>query len=90
MYSLANVLVGFHLSRDERRYAWIVAAAVPVQLVVLTLVPGSIEGLILANLVVGGVLLAAHEIFVDSSVLAVLAGMPKSIVQVSAGKRRDG
>jgi O-antigen/teichoic acid export membrane protein len=30
IYSLANVLVGFHLSRDERRYAWIVAAAVPV------------------------------------------------------------
>ena len=74
LYSLANVLVGFHLSRDERRYAWIVAATVPVQVVVLALVPGSIDGLILANLVIGALLLAAHEIFVDSSILAVAAG----------------
>ena len=88
-YSLANVLVGFHLSRDERRYAWIVAAAVPVQIVVLALVPATIENLILANLVVGGVLLAAHEIFVDSSVLAVLAGLRHFGAQVAHWRSRD-
>jgi O-antigen/teichoic acid export membrane protein len=89
VYSLANVLVGFHLSRDERRYAWIVAAAVPVQVFVLALVPGSIEGVIVANLVVGIVLLAAHEIFVDSSVLAVLAGVQHFGAQIAHRRVRD-
>ena len=89
IYSLANVLVGFHLSRDERRYAWIVAAAVPVQVVVLAVVPGSIEDLILANLVVGGLLLAAHEVFVDSSVLAVLAGLRHFGAQVAHWRFRE-
>ncbi len=32
LYALVNVLVGFHLSRSETRYAWIVAGAVPIQL----------------------------------------------------------
>ena len=89
IYSLANVLVGFHLSRNERRYAWIVAAAVPVQVVVLAVVPGSIEDLILANLVVGGLLLAAHEIFVDSSVVAVLSGLRYFGAQVAHWRFRD-
>ena len=89
IYSLANVLVGFHLSRDERRYAWIVAASVPVQIVVLALVPATIENLILANIVVGGLLLAAHEILVDSSVLAVLAGMRYFGAQVAHWRSRD-
>ena len=89
IYSLVNVLVGFHLSRDERRYAWIVAAAVPVQVVVLALVPGSIEDLVLANIVVGGVLLATHEVFVDSSVLAALAGIRYFGGQIAHWKFRD-
>ena len=89
IYSLVNVLVGFHLSRDERRYAWIVAAAVPVQVVVLALVPGSIEDLVLANIVVGGVLLATHELFVDSSVLAALAGIRYFGGQIAHWKFRD-
>jgi O-antigen/teichoic acid export membrane protein len=89
IYSLANVLVGFHLSRDERRYAWIVAAAVPVQVVVLAVVPGSVEDLILANLVVGGLLLAAHELLVDSSVLAVVAGVRHFGAQIAHWRFRD-
>ena len=52
LYALANVLVGFHLSRGETRYAWILAAAVPVQLVVLALVPGGMSGLVWANVAV--------------------------------------
>ena len=89
IYSLANVLVGFHLSRDERRFAWIVAAAVPVQIAVLALVPATIENLILANLVVGGVLLAVHEIVVDSSVVAVIAGARHFAVQAAHWRSRD-
>ncbi len=53
LYALANVLVGFHLSRGETRYAWILAAAVPVQLVVLALVPGGMNGLVWANVAIG-------------------------------------
>ncbi|MGH3136168.1 MAG: hypothetical protein ACRDPV_06720, partial [Gaiellaceae bacterium] len=74
LYSLVNVLVGFHLSRSETRYAWIVAGAVPIQLAVLALIPASAEDVIVANLVVGIALLAAHELFVDTTVFALVAG----------------
>ena len=74
LFSLANVLVGFHLSRDERRFAWIVAAAVPVQMVVLALVPTTVEGVILADVIVATTLLVAHELLVDTSVPAFAAG----------------
>ena len=39
---LANILVGYHLSRGETRYAWIVAAGVLVQVTVLSLIPSTL------------------------------------------------
>lgn len=75
LFALANVLVGFHLSRDETRYAWIVAAAVPAQLVLLTLVPDSVREVIWIDVLVGIALLACHELFVESSVPALRAGL---------------
>jgi O-antigen/teichoic acid export membrane protein len=75
LFALANILVGFHLSRGETRYAWIVAAAVPIQIAVLTLVPNSVRGVIWANIAIGISLLAAHEVFVGSSIPAVRAGL---------------
>jgi O-antigen/teichoic acid export membrane protein len=74
LYSLANILVGYHLSRGESRYAWIVGAAVVVQLVVLSLVPATLHAVVYANLAVAGGLLVAHELFVESSVPALRAG----------------
>jgi O-antigen/teichoic acid export membrane protein len=74
LFSLANVLVGYHLSRGETRYAWIVAAGVLVQLVALAVLPTSLRGVVWTNVVVGVVLLAAHEVMVGSSVPAVRAG----------------
>jgi O-antigen/teichoic acid export membrane protein len=74
LFALVNVLVGYHLSRDETRYAWIVAAAIPLQLVVLGLIPNDAQGVIWADLIIGAGLLCAHEIFVDSSVPALGAG----------------
>jgi O-antigen/teichoic acid export membrane protein len=62
-YSLAYILVGYHLSRGESRYAWIVTAGVVAQLATLALV-------------------AAHEVFVTSSVPALRAG----IRQFTAGR----
>ena len=41
LFSIANILVGYHLSRGETRYAWIVAAGVLVQVAVLILLPTS-------------------------------------------------
>jgi O-antigen/teichoic acid export membrane protein len=75
LFALANVLVGFHLSRGETRYAWIVAAAVPVQLIVLTLVPESLRGVIWADVLLGVSLIAAHELLVGSSVRPLEAGL---------------
>jgi len=75
LFSLANVLVGYHLSRNETRYAWIVAGAVVVQVVALTTIPNGLEGVVWTNVVVGVLLLAAHEVAVGSSVPALRAAV---------------
>ena len=74
LFALANALVGYHLSRDERRYAWIVAATVPVQVAVLAVVPDSPRGVIWADVAIGVALIAVHEVAVGSSVGALRAG----------------
>jgi O-antigen/teichoic acid export membrane protein len=76
LFALANVLVGFHLSRGETRFAWIVAGTVPVQVAAL-LLPTTIEGVIVANIVVGTALLAAHELVVGSVFPALRAGFAR-------------
>ncbi|MGH3016810.1 MAG: hypothetical protein ACRDLU_00365 [Gaiellaceae bacterium] len=75
LFSLANVLVGYHLSRGETRYAWIVALGVVAQVTVLALWPSSLVGVVWANVAVGVVLLTAHELLVGSSVPALRAGL---------------
>jgi O-antigen/teichoic acid export membrane protein len=75
LFSLANILVGYRLSRGETRYAWIVAAGVILQVVVLALVPSSLRGVVWANVAVGVALIAAHELFVGSSASAIRAGL---------------
>jgi len=72
--SIANVLVGYHLSRGEKRYAWIVAVAVVVQVVALAVIPSSLRGVVWTNVVIGVLLLAAHELLVGSSAPALRAG----------------
>ncbi len=94
LYSSPTCCVGYHLSRGETRYAWIVASAVVVQVVALAVIPSSLHGVVWTNVVVGVVLLAAHELFVGSSVPALRAGLGR----ISAGDssssatrgRRDG
>lgn len=75
LFSLANILVGYHLSRGEMRYAWIVAAGVVVQVAILATVPSGLHGVVWSNLAIGIGLIAAHEIFVGSSIPAVRAGL---------------
>ncbi|PWU25331.1 MAG: hypothetical protein C5B48_01820, partial [Candidatus Rokuibacteriota bacterium] len=74
LFSLAHVLVGYHLSRGETRFAWIVALAVVAQIVVLSVYPTSLRQVVFANLAVGAGLLVAHELLVGSSVPALRAG----------------
>lgn len=75
LFSLANILVGYHLSRGEAKYAWIVAGGVVVQVAVLSVVPSSLHDVVFCNLGVGVGLLAVHELVVGSSAPAVAAGL---------------
>lgn len=74
LFAVANILLGFHLSRGETYYAWIVAVIVPAQVALLALVPADPRGVIWMNIGVGIGLLVAHEIFVESSLPALRAG----------------
>lgn len=74
LVSAANVLVGFHLSRGETRFAWIVAGSVPVQLVALATLPDTLREVIWVNIAVALGLLLVHELAVGSSWLAIRAG----------------
>jgi O-antigen/teichoic acid export membrane protein len=75
LFSIANVLVGYHLSRGEIRYAWIVAAGVVVQVAALAVLPSSLRGVVWTNVAIGAALLVAHELLVGSSVPALRAGL---------------
>jgi O-antigen/teichoic acid export membrane protein len=75
LFSVAQVLVGYHLSRGETRYAWIVAAGVVAQIALLALVPTSLRGVVWTNVAVGAGLIAAHELLVGSSAPAIRAGL---------------
>jgi O-antigen/teichoic acid export membrane protein len=86
LFALVNVLLGYHLSRAETRYAWIVAGAVPVQIAILALVPNGMEGVIWADAAIATALLCAHEILVDSSVPALGAGFRHVAKAVSVAR----
>ena len=87
LFSLANILVGYHLSRGETRYAWIVAGGVVVQVAVLSVVPSTLHGVVWSNLAVGGGLIAAHELLVGSSIPALRAGLRRFSAGVSVRLR---
>jgi O-antigen/teichoic acid export membrane protein len=75
LFSLANIFVGYHLSRGETRYAWIVAGGVLVQIAVLATIPSSLRGVVWCNVIIGAGLLAVHEVAVGSSLPALRAGL---------------
>lgn len=88
LFSIANILVGYHLSRGETRYAWILAAGIVLQVSVLAIVPSSLHGVVWANVFLGLGLVAAHEVLVGSSVSAVRAGLRHFAAGVGTRLRR--
>jgi O-antigen/teichoic acid export membrane protein len=78
LFSVANVLVGYHLSRGETRYAWIVAAGVVAQVAALAVIPSTLSGVVWTNVVIGAALIVAHEALVGSSVPAIRAGLGRA------------
>jgi O-antigen/teichoic acid export membrane protein len=87
LFSLANVLVGYHLSRGETRYAWIVAGSVLVQVAVLSIFPTGLHGIVWANVGIGAALVVAHELFVSSSVPALRAGLHRAAVATASVRK---
>ena len=88
LFSLANVVGGSHLSRGETRSAWIVAAAVVAQVGALAVIPSSLEGVVWTNVVVGVLLVAAHEVFVGSSAPAIHSALRQVSTATWARARR--
>jgi O-antigen/teichoic acid export membrane protein len=74
LFSIAQIFVGYHLSRGETRYAWIVGAGVIAQVIALSTIPSTLHQFVWTNVVVGGCMVAAHELFAGSSVSALRAG----------------
>jgi O-antigen/teichoic acid export membrane protein len=75
LFSLANIFVGYELSRGETRYAWIVGGGVIIQVAVLALVPTSLRGVVWSNVIIGVALIATHELAIGSSLPAIRAGL---------------
>jgi O-antigen/teichoic acid export membrane protein len=75
LFSLAQILVGYHLSRAETKYAWVVAASVVLQLALLTTLPTTLKEVVWTNVGVGIVLLLSHEVLIGSSRSALRAGL---------------
>jgi O-antigen/teichoic acid export membrane protein len=88
LFSLANVLAGYHLSRGETRYAWIVGAAVVFQIAALAVIPSSLDGVVWTNVVIGVLVLAAHEVFIGSSAPALRSALRRVSAETRARVRR--
>jgi hypothetical protein len=73
-FSIANVLVSYHLSRHEPRFAWVVAVAAVCQAVALAVVPAGLETFLWVNAGIGIALVVAHELVMGSSAGAIRAG----------------
>lgn len=87
LYSLAYILVGYHLSRGATRYAWIATGSVLAQLVVLAVVPATLHGVVYGNLIVAAAVVASHEVFVGSSVPALRAALSRVSTRARARMR---
>jgi O-antigen/teichoic acid export membrane protein len=65
-YALLNVLLIYHLAREESRASWLLLIGAAVQLAAFALIHGSPRQLIGVDIAVAGVLLVAYGAFVDN------------------------
>ena len=77
LFSLANVALGYHISRGAYRFCWLIAAAAAVQVVVLSFVPSTPREVLWINSLVGAGLLVVHEVTVGSTAGALRAGFER-------------
>lgn len=89
-FSVANVLVSFHLSSGDRRYASVLAIGAAVQLVALLLVPAGLMPFIWVNAGIGIALLIAHEVIHGSSLTAIAMGARSLITSAGGAAARAG
>jgi len=74
LFSVVNVLTGYHLSLGSSRFAWIVGGAVFVQVALLATIPSTLRGMLWVDVLVGATLIVTHEVVVGSSSAAIVAG----------------
>ena len=74
LFSITNVIVVYHLSRQRTGFAWFVALAGLVQVLALATLPSTPREVLWVNAVIGGALLVAHEVLEGSSTRALAAG----------------
>lgn len=73
-FSVANVLVSYHLARGDRRFAVVLAVGAAIQFIALLAVPAGLLTFIWVNAGVGIALLVAHELLQGSSIPALARG----------------
>ena len=74
LFSLTNVFVGYHLSRGDNRFAWMVSAGVVLQLGLLATTPTTLRGVLWVDAGVGAALVLTHELVMGSSAAALRSG----------------
>jgi len=74
-FSVANVLVSYHLSCGRRQYATVLAISAGVQIVALLLIPAGLMTFIWVDAAIGIALLIAHELVEGSTLPALRRGL---------------
>jgi O-antigen/teichoic acid export membrane protein len=64
-YAVLNVLLAYHLGRGDGRFSWILLGGAVVQIGLFAAFHETPRELLVADIVIAGALLAAHELFVD-------------------------
>jgi O-antigen/teichoic acid export membrane protein len=64
-YAVLNVLLAYHLGRGDGRFSWILLGGAVVQIGLFAAFHETPRQLLVADIVIAGALLAAHELFVD-------------------------
>jgi O-antigen/teichoic acid export membrane protein len=72
-YALLNVLLVYHLGRDDSRMSWLLLGGAITQLVLFAILHGSPHQLIAVDGAVALALIAAHELLIDNGLTRWLA-----------------